>query len=131
MLKVGELFNPRNFIVISLFLLSSVPLRMILPNVFLVRFFVLPRQEQSFLFLFKQNEHLHILISQIIDLKLSNINTRSGSIPIQFDIIFIHLLSVDACNVFLFYSFLPPRILLPGLARTNIHIYLSSSRSPN
>lgn len=49
MLKVWELSNPSYLILINLLSLSSVPLPMILPNVFLVGFFVLPRQGVIFL----------------------------------------------------------------------------------
>ena len=133
MLKVRELSNLPYIILITLFLLSSVPLRMILPNVFLVRFFVLPIQGAIFLFLFKQNERLHILISQIIDLKLS-ISIPGGPghfYPIRYYIP-LSLLSVDACNVFSFSSFLPPRIhfFYPNFAREYSYFFIFHRAAP-
>ena len=66
MLKVWELVQS-TLIQLSQFF-PSAPLRMILPNVFLVCSFLDKKSDLSY-FRDQQNEHLHILISQIIDLK--------------------------------------------------------------
>ena len=115
-------------IVITLFCLSSVPLHMIPPNVFPVRFFVLPRQGAVFLILFhdlfQQNEHLHILISQIIDLRILISNTRRPGKSFQSNSIFIsiHLSFPSMLVMFLILRFCLHEPFLHELC-ANIHIF--------
>ena len=92
-------------------------------------------KDLSFLLIFKQNEHLRIPTSLIIDLeKFSNINTkRPRRVPIQFDIIFIHLSVPSMLVMFvLFLRFC--EVLFTWTCAwlfTIFYLFISSSRIPN
>ena len=135
MLKVRDLSNPPYFFIIFCLRFLAYPYVWFCQTSFWCVSLLFLDKVLSFLLIFKQNEHLRIPTSLIIDLKkFSNINTkRPRRVPIQFDIISIHLSVPSMLVMFvLFLRFC--EVLFTWTCAwlfTIFYLFISSSRIPN